>query len=159
MTTGALALSLLALGVVVGCGGPIGPFPGGRLRGELGPSYVADWGFASDENTAQLETRPADPYSVTTWFVGLGPDLYVPTSMIRGPKEPTERSWVAHVSENPAVRIRIAGRVYDRVASRVVEEREYDRARSGLETKYDLDPADRDPEREIWIFRLNAPAQ
>ena len=146
---------LVLLLLVVACG-PIGPIPGGRLRGELGPRHAADWGFAADEKTAQLETRPADPYSVNTWFVSLGPDLYVPSSMILGPKDPTERSWVGHVTENPSVRIRIGDRVYERVAHRVSDVREYDRARNALEKKYALDPAERDAAREIWIFRLDA---
>jgi len=42
-----------------------------------------------------------------------------------------------------------------RLASRVEDAGEYDRARAALEAKYDLDPAERDPEREIWIFRLD----
>ncbi len=145
--------SLVLVLWVVACG-PIGPFPGGRLRGELG--HATDWGFASDEQTAQLETRPADPYSVNTWFVSVGPDLYVPTSMILGPKNPTERAWVGHVTENPNVRIRLGDGVYERVAKRVSDVREYDRARDALEKKYDLDPAERDAARKVWIFRLDA---
>ncbi len=145
--------SLVLVLWVVACG-PIGPIPGGRLRGELG--HATDWGFSADEQTAQLETRPADPYSVNTWFVSVGPDLYVPTSMILGPKDPTERGWVGHVTENPNVRIRLGDGIYERVAKRVSDAREYDRLRDALEKKYGLDPADRDAAREVWIFRLDA---
>lgn len=145
---------LFLLLLVVGCG-PIGPIPGGPLPGDVGPRQVLDWDFASAETTAQLETRPADPYSVNTWFVAIGPDLYVPTSMIRGPKDPSERSWVSHVAEDPGVRIRLEGRVYERIAKRVVDEQEYDRARNALESKYGIEPSERDPERAIWIFRLD----
>ena len=153
----AAALSLVLLLQVVGCG-PVGPVPGGRLGGDLGPGHVADWDFAAEEKTAQLETRPGDPYSVNTWFVALGPDLYVPTSMIRGPKDPSERSWVAHVAENPLVRIRLGDHIYERVANRLAVGREYDQARNALETRYAIDPSERDPEREVWIFRLDARA-
>ena len=135
--------------------GPIGPIPGGRLSGEAGPREVDDWSFAADVENAQLETRPDDPHSVNTWFVARGPRLYVPTSMILGPKDPRERSWVAHVEADPRVRIRLGDRVFERVAVRVEEPGEYDPARSALEARYDLDPAERDPEREIWIFRLD----
>ena len=151
------ALSLVLLLQVVGCG-PIGPIPGGRLSGELGPRPSADWRFAEDEKTAQLETRPEDPHSVNTWFVSLGPDLYVPTSMILGPKDPTDRTWVTHVVANPMVRIRLGDHLYERVAIRVTDAPEYDRARDALETKYGIDRSERDPEREIWIFRLDARA-
>ena len=143
-----------AVSMVLGCG-PIGPLAGGRLGGEVVRGPVEAWDFARDESRAQLETRPADPHSVNTWFVGIGPRLYVPTSMILGPKEPSERSWVGHVAADPAVRIRIGGRVFERRAQRV-EGDEYAQARRALEAKYEIAEADRDPERTIWIYRLDA---
>ena len=75
--------------------------------------------------------------------------------MIRGPKAPTERDWVKNVAADPRMRIRIAGEIYEGVAVRITDPAEYEAARAGLEKKYELDPADRDPEREIWIFRLD----
>ncbi|MBW2231349.1 MAG: hypothetical protein JRH17_13265 [Deltaproteobacteria bacterium] len=129
--------------------------PGGRLSGEVGPQDVPDWDFVADRMTAQLETRPTDPYSVNTWFVALGTNLYVPTSMIRGPKNPSERSWVSHIEENAVVRIRLGERVYGRVAGRVYDSAEYERVRDALEVKYKLDRSKRDSEREVWIFRLD----
>ena len=146
---------VVGLLLLVACG-PLGPIPGGRLSGQLGPATVDGWGFASGEQTAQLETRPAEPHSVNTWFIGIDTELYVPTSMILGPKQPTERSWVAHVAEDPSVRIRIGDVVYERVAKRLGGGAEYDRARSALEAKYELDPTERDPERDVWIYRLDS---
>ena len=149
---------LLGSALCLACGpsGPIGPFAGGALSGEVGSSQVRDWSFAAEIETAQLETRPDDPHSVNTWFVGIGPSLYVPTSMIRGPKTPSERSWVSHVSIDPQVRVRLGEQVFERLALRVADVSEYERARAALEAKYDLDIADRDPERTIWIYRLEA---
>lgn len=149
----ATAIGLLA-GLGLACG-PIGPIPGGRLSGEVGPSDTSDWSFADGEETAQLETRPDDPRSVNVWFAAVGSRLYVPTSMILGPKRPTERSWVGHVQQSPLVRIRLAGTVYERVARRVTDAAEFDDARAALEAKYEIEPDDRDPEREIWIYRLD----
>ena len=51
--------AVVALFVFAGCG-PIGPFPGGALRGEVISADVADWSFADDLKNAQLETRPED---------------------------------------------------------------------------------------------------
>jgi hypothetical protein len=110
---------------------------------------------ALDLDTAQLETRPDAPHSVHTWFVVLGDRVYVPTSMIRGPLDPRERSWVVHVSKDPSVRIRLGDRIYERMARRVSDPVEYEQARAALEAKYALDPAARDPDREVWIFRLD----
>ena len=149
------AIGILVLLALSGCG-PLGPLSGGSLRGPVHTQPVADWAFVDAEATCQLETNPASPHSVNTWCVGIGERLYVPTSMIRGPKSPSERDWVKNVANDPSVRIRIAGEVYERVAVRVGDAAEYDLARAALERKYELDAAERDPEREIWIFRLDA---
>jgi hypothetical protein len=57
------------------------------------------------------------------------------------------------------VRILIRGLIYERRARRrarrLIEPSEYERARAGLERKYGLDPSERDPERSVWIFRLD----
>ncbi len=137
-----------------GCG-PLGPMSGGKLDGPVHAQPVEDWSFVGDQENCQIETNPAEPYSVNTWCVGIGAGLYVPTSMIMGPKTPTERDWVKNVAADPAVRIRIGDEVYERAAVRVGDGAEYDAARAALEKKYELDPAERDPEREIWIFRLD----
>lgn len=150
----------LAVAILLVACGPIGPIPGGALSGPLGPDEVDDWSSAGgvdlrEIENAQLETRPADPHSVNTWFVTIDDRLYVPTSMILGPKHPDGRSWVAHVSADPRVRIRLGDTVYERQASRVEDPVEYETARAALEAKYEISPADRDPERTIWIFRLD----
>jgi hypothetical protein len=116
---------------------------------------VADWSFANDHETAQVEVRPEDPYSVNTWCAAIGPRLYVPTSMILGPLNPTERQWVAGVEANPELRIRIAGVVYERRAVKVEDEAEFAVARAALEAKYEIAPEDREPDRIIWIYRLD----
>ena len=134
---------------------PIGPCPGGRLTGEVGAPGSAIDARLRALDKAQLETRPEDPHSVHTWFVVIGERLYVPTSMIRGPRDPRERSWVGHVAADPAVRIRLGEVVYERFAHRVEDAEEYAAVRAALEEKYALDPAARDPEREVWIYRLD----
>ena len=148
-----LALLLIA-GSVAAC--PLGPFAGGRLGGDVQPAPVADWSFANEEENCQLETNPDDPHSVNTWCVGYRRYLYIPTSMILGPKNPREREWVQKVATSPEVRVRIDGVVYELEAERVEDDAEYAAALEALEEKYELDPADRDPEREIWLFRMQA---
>lgn len=141
--------------VFAGCG-PIGPIPGGALGGEVGSAVVTDWSFAQDVENAQLETRPDDPHSVNTWWGAVDGKLYVPTSMILGPKDPTGRSWVAHVSEDDRVRIRLGDRVFERRALRLpYGGAEYETARRAIEARYDIEVADRDPERTVWVYRLD----
>jgi hypothetical protein len=143
----AVALALCACG-------PLGPFAGGSLRGPVHEGAVADWSFAAETEELELETNPASPHSVHTWCAVDGPRLYVPSSMIRGPKRPDEREWIRNVGADPRVRARIDGTVYELQAVRVTDPAEIERARTLLERKYELDPAGRDPEREVWIFRL-----
>jgi hypothetical protein len=146
---------VLALGLVAtGC--PMGPFSGGYLRGEVHAEPVRDWTFVEETETCQLETNPDEPHSVNTWCVGWRGDLYVPTSMILGPVDPSGREWVRNVQSEPEIRIRIDGRVYELEATQVTDNAEYARVIAALEAKYDVDPADREPEREIWLFRLHA---
>jgi hypothetical protein len=149
-------LILVGLVFFMGCG-PIGPIPGGALSGELETGRVVDWSFASSIDQAQIETRPEAPHSVNTWFVAIGDRLYVPTSMILGPKNPGERAWVAHVAADDRVRIRLGRRIFERRAVRVADgSSEFEEARQALESRYALDQADRDPERKVWIFRLDS---
>ena len=122
---GAAALWIAKTAVVgvfifAGCG-PIGPIPGGALSGELGPAGATDWSGAAEVENAQLETRPDDPHSVNTWFAPIGERLYVPTSMILGPKNPAGRSWVDHVGVDDRVRIRLGDTIYERRAVRVAD--------------------------------------
>jgi hypothetical protein len=144
---------VLALSLLLPACGPVGPFPGGALSGEL-KRAPRDWSFVAGVKQAQLETRPADPRSVNLWLGSLNGKLYVASSMIRGPKLPSERSWVRDVEADDRVRIRIDGVVYELRAERVLDADEADAVRSMLEAKYDLDPADRDPSREVWFFAL-----
>ncbi len=148
---------LMALALAsVGCGGPLGPFAGGRLRGELGPPLVADWSFASAERTLALEACPADPHSVQVWFAAIGSRLYVPSSMIAGAKDPSERRWVRCLEEDPRVRIRVGGLIFERRAVRIEDPAEYEAARDALEARHGLDPLGRDADRAIWIYRLSS---
>ena len=99
--TAGLAVLLSAL--VIACGGPFLVFPGGALRGEVVTEPVTDWSFV-DDSFVDLETRPSDPYSVElNYFVKDG-QLYI---------DPAEgRRWLAHIREDPRVRVRFGGKVY-----------------------------------------------
>ena len=145
------ALGLSAL-LLVGC--PLGPFSGGALRGEVAQDDVSDWSFVAGEDTCQLETNPDAPYSVNTWCVGWGDSLYIPSSMIRGTKAPSEREWVRNLQSETAVRVRVGGVVYELDAVQVTDDGEYDAVLGALEQKYGLDPEARDPDREVWIYRM-----
>ena len=72
-----------------------------------------------------------------------------PTVVVRG-------FDAAHVSEDDRVRIRLGDRVFARHALRLPYGGfEYETARRAIEARYDIAVADRDPERTVWIYRLD----
>jgi len=88
----------------VGCAGPMGMIPGGALEGPetslTAAKFSADV-FADEGGVIQLETRPADPYSVNLGARKIGGHVYV---------DPTEaRAWYQHIQADDRVRIRFAG--------------------------------------------------
>lgn len=146
-------LWLPTLLLALGCGGPLGPLSGGALAGDVKPA-PADWSFVASVEQVQLETNPAEPHSVNTWIGTFGGAPYLPTSMIRGPKVPTERAWVRNVEADERVRLRVGSDVYELRAERVLDAVEAEAVRAALVAKYALAADDLDPEREIWFFRL-----
>ena len=153
MTRTPRLLALAAMLALTACGGPLGPVSGGALSGEVKPA-PSDWSFVANVEQAQLETNPADPRSVNVWLGSLGGRLYVASSLIRGPKLPTEREWVRDVEADERVRMRIEGTVYELRAVRVLDDDEAAAARAMLEQKYALASDDLDPEREVWVYAL-----
>ena len=138
-----LSLSLLALGC-----GPIGPFPGESLSGDVATGLPADWSFADEEKTVQLETRPSAPYSVNLWGVSIGDRFYLASG--RG----GEAKWVEHIAKDPNVRLRVGGTIYELRAIRVSNETHSERFLEALKRKYDWEPSVRERD-EAWLFRLD----
>ena len=98
------ALIALAPLLALGCGGPFLVFPGGELSGEVVDEPVEDWAQVADGSWLELETRPADPYSVhLNYFVRDG-DLFI---------DPAEgRRWLDHIRADPRVRVRFGTQIY-----------------------------------------------
>lgn len=138
-----LAVCLLALGC-----GPTGPLPGGRLSGQVATELPTDWSFTDDEKTVQLETRPSDPYSVNLWGVSLGDHFYVASG------QGGAATWVAYITEDPNVRLRVGDTLYELRAVRVSNETDGERFIEALTRKYDWEPSGRERD-EAWLFRLD----
>ena len=139
---GILFVWVLAL---AGCHGPTFLLPGGELEGEH-RSAPSDWSFAGDYGTAQLETRPEKPYSVNLVFTVMGGRLYVNAGG-------TQTRWVQNMIENPLVRLRVDGMLYDLRAQRVSAADEilaFGEAWTS-QSRFRRDPAKLD---EIWLYRL-----
>ena len=139
-----LSLSLL----LAGCSEPFTVFTGGALSGEQSTA-PDDWAALAEIETMQLETRPADPYSVNIWAVGIGSDLYVGTG-------PDGTRWSQYLQEDRQVRFRAEGKVYALHAQPVVEPEERRRVAEAYVEKYDLD-SDENWVMEAQVFRLDRP--
>ncbi len=143
-----LALGLVLAVSALACGGPFVVFPGGALEGPTAPA-PASWSFTDEIDTVQLETNPADPYSVNIWVLGLDPHLYVHAGASRA-------TWVENMEKDPQIRIRMGGSIYELVATRVEGQPEFDRFAEAYEKKYGNRPRNENV-AEAYLFRLSVP--
>ncbi len=123
---GTVAILLLALIVlrVVGLD-PINYYPGFWLRGEVVTAPVTDWSFAvKDPNDPAscgrlfIQTKefflPAIAHSVTTSCLVYKGELYVASLYPAGIQFPNGRHWNRNVVNDPRVRLKVDGKLYDR---------------------------------------------
>jgi len=141
-----LAAGPFALACLTGCG-PTLLFPGGELSGPV-ETPPGDWSFSDEISTVQLETRPADPYSVNIWAVGLADRLYVHAGANRS-------RWVENLLADPRARVRVAGKLYPLAAVRVVEPAEFARFADAYKKKYGVRPRNENVS-EVYLFRLES---
>ena len=140
-----LIIPLLAA-CLAGCSEPFIVFAGGELSGEPG-APPDDWSLLRDEETFQLETRPADPYSVNIWAVGIGPDVYIGTG-------PGGTRWSAYIEDDPQVRLRVGTTVYPLLAAPVTDSQERRRVARAYGEKYDMD-RDQNWLEDALVYRLD----
>jgi hypothetical protein len=147
VTRPALFLALMLAGPIAGCGAPFVLLPGGALEG----STVAtpdSWSFTDAVKTVQLETRPADPYSVNIWVIAIGENLYAHAGTNRS-------AWVENMEADPNVRLRVNDSIYELAASRVDGQKEFDLFSDAYEQKYGRRPGN-EKVAEAYLFRLGA---
>jgi len=131
----ALAAPLLALALLTACE-PSDRRPGLWLRGEVQP-FPADMSFTEQhqEIAIQVSTPYFIPHSVTIWCATLGNQLYVAAA------EPETKNWPGWVADNPKVRLKIGGRLFEARLERVHDREEIERVQAVYAEKYGLDPS------------------
>ena len=142
----ALCFVLLLATPLAGCKRPFVLLPGGALEGRSAP-VPDDWSFTDAVKTVQLETRPAEPYSVNIWATALGEKLYVHAGANRS-------TWVEHLEADPQVRVRVDDAIYELAAARVEDQGEFDRFSDAYEAKYGRRPRNENV-GEAYLFRLS----
>jgi hypothetical protein len=136
----AIGIALVCLLVVVGAVilgarwiyGPMGPFPGPELGGPVVEEPVKDWSWIDAVKVIQVETRPASPYSVSTWVTRVGDEIFVFAGNEESP-------WVRNIGDDPRVRIRIQGRNHECRAVRVADLEKKRAFLTAMKAKYEND--------------------
>lgn len=149
---GGLALVVLFFAVALGArfaDGPLGPFPGGALRGPVEAAPVRDWSFAGDHTTLELQVDPTRPRSVTTWLLVHDGSLYVPSGFA------AEKTWPGLAVRDPHVVVRIDGRLYPCRAERVEDPALRAELLAALADKYELGELG-DAAEGTWLFALHS---
>ena len=139
-------ICLTAMLMLTGCEEPFIVFAGGALSGEV-IETPTDWSVLNAIDTVQLETQPADPYSINIWIAAVGADLYVATG------EDGQR-WTDYLNADGNVRVRANQDLYELEAHMVTNAAERDRVAKAYVDKYDLADGD-NWVMEGMIFRLD----
>ncbi len=127
-----LLAGLVGVTALAACSEPFVTVPGGALAGEPMDPPV-EWSEVPD--TIQLETRPADPYSINIWGVGVGRHLYVATSA-------DGTAWTGYLEVDNSVRVRFDDDIYALQAEAVDDAAERGRVAQAYADKYEVDPGD-----------------
>jgi hypothetical protein len=144
-----LAAAVVAIGALFGVArfadGPLGPIPGGTLRGAVATEDPADWSFAGALPTLELQVGER---SLTVWFAAHEGTLYVAAA------EAARKRWPAEVVADGRVRIRVAGRLYDRALVRVDDVALRRAVGDVFQRKYATTISPEAAAR-VWIFRVD----
>lgn len=141
-----IAIFLAALLSLAGCEEPFIVFAGGELSGDVA-SPPENWSAFAEMDTVQLETQPADPYSINIWIAAVEDDLYVATG-------DDGTNWTQHIEADPSVRVRAGSTIYELEARLVNSAGEQARVSKAYVDKYDLDESD-NWVMQGMIFRLD----
>jgi len=141
----ALALVVVALAARF-ADGPLGPFRGGALSGTVDPDPSPDW--TSVGATVELEIRPDDPWSLQTYALPDGGELYVPSFYAE------RRRWVPVALADPRVRVRVGDRLYERRLVRVDDPVTRARLVALMAARHGWDPDGVAGRDSTWYFQL-----
>lgn len=112
---GLVVMLVLGLAALFGGVGPIAFLPGGALWGEV-REPPDDWSFTDRIAEIQVQTHVGPlPWSVTTWVMSEGGDLFIAASNC-------DRIWTHRVIEDPEIRLRIDGVIYE-MQARITQDR------------------------------------
>ena len=158
-----LAWLALASIATISCGpwGPQGILAGGPFLGSASEQAVGDWSFTDAKPLIAIETRgPLFRHTVTILCTAADGRLYVMA------RHAPRKRWVQNLAEDPRVRLRIDGELYEGRAVRVTEAAESAAvARAFLRKYVGLEaprarglffaPEPGDDRAEVWAWRID----
>ena len=124
--------------------GPLGPIPGGAFEGQTNPERNPDW--SSVEKVIELEIRPLKPWSLSIWAVVVDGELYSPSAF------GARRRWPAVVLQDPRVRVRTNGQIYERMLERVTDPDLKRRVGQAVAARYGFNAEEAARDDTTWYF-------
>jgi hypothetical protein len=124
--------------------GPLGPIPGGAFEGPTNSERNPDWSRV--EKVIELEIRPSKPWSLSIWAVVVDGQLYSPSGF------GARRRWPAVVLEDPRVRVRTNGQIYERMLERVTDPDLKRRVGEAVAARYGFDAEEAARDDTTWYF-------
>ena len=122
------------------------PFSSGKLSGNVAP-FPEDWATIIERQIIQLETNPADPYSVNLWIVEIENRPYV----YAGDNYAT---WAKNISTDCRVVLKTGNNLYKLNAKRVLDGELFEKFASAWEEKYGNRPSNENY-KETFLFQLS----
>jgi hypothetical protein len=113
--------------------------PGTWLSGEVVKEMPSDWSIVADHPEVFIETRPwyGVPFSVTTVIGTRNGKLYVPSIYSEEAAFPGTKYWNSVIADNPEVRLKMGGKLYEMRATPVQDLAEFREGAGALADKYD----------------------
>ena len=124
--------------------GPLGPIPGGAFSGPVNPERDPDW--SQVEKVIEVEIRPSKPWSLSIWAVVVDGELYSPSGF------GARRRWPSVALEDPRVRVRTNGQIYERTLERVTDPELKKRLAYAVSERYGFDAEESIRDDTTWYF-------
>jgi hypothetical protein len=130
---------LIVMTLLAGCE-PKDRRPGTWLSGEVETKSVSDWSFVNEQSEVFIETRPwyGVPFSVTTVIAEADGKVFVPSIYDQPADFPGSKHWNSVIADNPQIRLKVGGKLYEMAARPAANPAEFDQGLSALAAKYDF---------------------
>lgn len=140
-----MRILLLTLTLLLSSCGDMLPFSFGSLEGQE-VAIPPDWSSVRDADVIQLESNPAEPYSVNLWVVEMNGHLHVHAGANRA-------TWVENIEQDPRVRLGHNGSIYLLEGRRITDQAKFLEFAELWKNKYGNHPRNMNAD-EAYLFVL-----